>query len=538
MRASCGWILVALSAVVLVSLLVIAWVARSPDRKQCVPTQVFTTQVLRGNMEVAMKEEAAAHAGHWHREHSGVFGLGDLWQGLGRSQSRQPTWGPVAWGPILEDDSTDDSMHCGQMIARMDTHTVMGERPTQGLAVGCGEEVLCHQNVADPGTGTIYACDNVNLQSFVPLVDFNATRANDVWGWTDPETGSEYAIIGLYEGTGFVDITNPTRPVLVGFLPTATTSSIWRDIKVFGNRAYIVSEATGHGMQVFDLTRLRGRTSPPASPDTADFRSEDTNSSHNVAINTETGRAYVVGARWLKKPKEPICEGGLVIFDISDPDATKPPRFEGCYSEQNYTHDVQCVVYHGEHSAYKGREICFAYNTDSLAIVDVSRAPDGEWREPTLISRTTYDSHQYTHQGWLDENHAYAYFNDELDEYRTAPHRTRTFIMDVRNLEKPVLVAIHQHDTTSIDHNNYVKDGFLYQANYCAGLRVLRVNADATLDEVAYFDTTPECDDNLFQGAWSVYPWFPSGNIVVSDMFHGLFVVKANLPPSTPTASS
>src|SRR5690606_20218176 len=89
-----------------------------------------------------------------------------------------------------------------------------------------------------------------------------ASGGNDIWGWTDPETEKEYALMGLNNGTAFVDVSDPVNPVYLGKLPTHTQSSLWRDIKVYADHAFVVSEASGHGMQVFDLTRLRGVTSP------------------------------------------------------------------------------------------------------------------------------------------------------------------------------------------------------------------------------------------------------------------------------------
>merc|ERR1719210_3253425 len=100
----------------------------------------------------------------------------------------------------------------------------------------------------------------------------------------------------------------------------------------------------------------------PSTPDQPDYRMTNFGQSHNLVINEETGRAFVVGARSL-------CSGGLVIIDISDP----VPRFEGCFSADGYTHDAQCVIYKGPDAAYQGKEICFAYNEDTITIVEVSR---------------------------------------------------------------------------------------------------------------------------------------------------------------------
>ncbi len=69
----------------------------------------------------------------------------------------------------------------------------------------------------------------------MPLSDLGCGSridANDIWGWTDPETDREYAIIGCGDGTSFVDVTDPTDTLVLGFLPTQTYSSLWRDIKV------------------------------------------------------------------------------------------------------------------------------------------------------------------------------------------------------------------------------------------------------------------------------------------------------------------
>src|SRR5690554_7849912 len=93
----------------------------------------------------------------------------------------------------------------------------------------------------------------------------SGTDANDIWGWTDPLTGREYAPVGLSNGTSFVDVTDPSNPVYLGRLPAHSENSLWRDIKVYADHAFVVSEAWDHGMQIFDLTRLRDVANPPAT---------------------------------------------------------------------------------------------------------------------------------------------------------------------------------------------------------------------------------------------------------------------------------
>ena len=140
-----------------------------------------------------------------------------------------------------------------------------------------------------------FACSGVDLRARLPISDMDGVGGNDIWGWFDAQESREYALMGLQNGTAFVDITDPETPVFLGRLPTQTVSSIWRDIKVYQDHAYIVADGAGaHGMQVFDLTRLRGVTAAQAwLPDRV---YDQFGSAHNLAINEESGFAYVVGA--------------------------------------------------------------------------------------------------------------------------------------------------------------------------------------------------------------------------------------------------
>lgn len=367
-----------------------------------------------------------------------------------------------------------------------------------------------------------YPCNNVDLMAFMPLATIGGGQGNDIWGWTDPQTGREYALMGRTSGTSFVDITDPVNPIYLGNLPTHTSSSTWRDIKVYNNYAFIVSEASGHGLQVFSLIRLRNVVSPPVTF-TEDAHYNQFGNAHNVAINEATGFAYAVGSN--------TCSGGLHIVNIQNPTS---PTFAGCFSSDGYTHDTQCVIYNGPDTTYNGHEICFNSNEDTVTIVDVTNKTT-----PVQLSRTGYTGRGYTHQGWLTENQLHFLLDDELDE-QSFGHNTRTYIWNVSDLNAPSLIGNFTSSVGAIDHNQYVVGNYSYQANYRGGLRILNITniASGSLSEAGYFDIYPSSNSASFNGAWSVYPYFSSGNVVVSGIEQGLFIVRTTFsvtPTPTPT---
>jgi len=379
-------------------------------------------------------------------------------------------------------------------------------------------------------------CSNVHQLSYLDFVQLgydNATvgdsdpRGNDVWGWTDPDSGEEYAIMGMTGGTSFTRITDPKNPITVGYIHSATVASTWRDIKVIGNFAYIVSEAPGHGLQVFDLTHLRGlNTLTYFKPDAVNT---DFGNVHNIVANEDSNFVYAVGATQAAADGYPLtCEGGLFAVDVSNP---LQPTTAGCFGGDGYVHDAQCVIYHGPDVNYQGKEICFSFNEDSLTIVDVT-----DKNNMFMIGKSGYLNSAYTHQGWVTEDHAVILLDDELDEMNVQPTSgennqelsrfTKTYVWDIKDLTLPTLKYIYESAETSIDHNQYIIGDFTYQANYESGLRVLHIDRETfALRQVAYFDMFPQRTTVRFNGAWSVFPYYPSGNIAISSINDGLFIV-------------
>lgn len=405
-----------------------------------------------------------------------------------------------------------------------------------------------------------YPCQEIDLFARVSLEDLGAVKANDVWGWEDPQTGKEYALVGVYDGITFVDISNPNNPIVVGKLeesslaaksaPTndedafpacnfgignepapknVSQGATWRDVKVYNNHAFVVSDGQIHGMQVFDLTALRNYEDSTLTF-TEDALYDRLGNAHNITINEQTGFAYASGVTTAE-----LCGTrngtGLHIIDIRNP---KNPEFAGCFIDPEtevpnsvnvgigYIHDTQCLNYEGPDAEHRDKEICVSSAEGAIVITDVS-----DKSNPMTISFKGQTDMQYSHQGWLTEDFNYFLMNDELDENNLG-RNTRTYIWDVKDLDNPEFIGYYTHTTTTIDHNLYVKNDHVYQANYTSGLQVFELGdlSEAELNRVAFFDTQPADDSKNYRGAWSNYPFFRSGIVVVSDINDGLFILR------------
>jgi len=357
-----------------------------------------------------------------------------------------------------------------------------------------------------------YPCNGYDLLAHLDLSKFDSYQGNDSWGWTDHTTQKEYVLMGLDNGTGFVDISDPANPILLGKLSTATESSIWRDIKVYKNYAYVVSEATDHGIQVFDLTRLRGVEAPQSF--TADQILRTVPTAHNIVINPESGFAYLVGTS-----RNNVFNGGVYFLDLNN---TESYRFVGGYGRGGYSHDAQVVNYYGPDMDYTGKEIFLGSNESKLVIVDVT-----DKQNPFTISEVSYPNSAYTHQGWFDQDQRFFILGDELDE-SSIGGKTRTLVFDLKDLDNPLLYHSYFGTTNAIDHNGYVKGDLFYLANYTAGIRVIDISdlENKNMSEIGFFDTFPNQNSTTFDGAWNVYPFFESGVIAISDINGGLFLIK------------
>ncbi|CAL3969718.1 hypothetical protein PZA11_007696 [Diplocarpon coronariae] len=411
-----------------------------------------------------------------------------------------------------------------------------------------------------------FRCKNVDLHDFISHADLGSPTGSggiigsSAWGWTDPDSGREFVVSGMYQGCVFLEVLSTGKLLPLGFLPPAAPlnrNALWKEIRSYKNFMLIASELEGSGVQIFDMTKLL--TIDPATAPvhftqadlTGHFTDLPLGRSHNVVVNEESNFAATAGS----VPRDDACGAGLIFFDLTDP--SNPTKL-GCNGADGYVHDAQCLVYHGPDTKYEGRDICYGYNEDSLTIYDVTDKANSTILSITSVSnflspgsgvytkltQNQYEGATFTHQGWVNNMswQTYLFLDDEIDEEeRAGPAADQypvTYIFDISSLEAPKQTGLYKAANKGIDHNQYVIDGLSFQASYGSGLRIYDVSSveeDPTgnsVCEVAFFDIHPEDDSapgggiSEYSGSWATYNGFKSGFIFVNTIERGAFLVK------------
>lgn len=383
------------------------------------------------------------------------------------------------------------------------------------------------------GLAATYTCHNIDLQSHIPLNELSTapSSANDIWGFVDLNNQREYAIMGLRNGTVVVDVTDPQLPAEVGSI--TGFSSSWRDVKVYQHfdevsdsykaYAYVTTEANLQGMQILDLTDL------PNQVTLASTHQEFT-SAHNVYlanVNYSDGTAleglepllYIEGAN--------KNGGAFRVFSLEDP--ANPTLVATAPTGSGYVHDATSLVITDSRT-----ESCVNGNNPCEIFVDFNERTVDIWdmtdlNAPTILSSTGYTGANYTHSGWWSDDKMTIFIQDELDEQNLGL-KTTLRALDISDLNNPQIVGTYTGQTDAIDHNGFTQGNYYYMSNYRRGLSVIDVSDPSNMRDVAFFDTfvVPAEDSANFNGAWGTFPYLPSGNILVSDIEYGLFVLKLN----------
>ena len=388
--------------------------------------------------------------------------------------------------------------------------------------------------MCDNGFAGDHACENMDLLSHVPLSSFstNPSAANDVWGFYDINDGKEYAILGLRNGVGVVEVTNPEAPRMVGSVSSQSTS--WRDIKVYQhfNRAtarwdsyaYVTADSASVGTMIIDLRALPDDISVGAS-DKSDI------SAHNVYLSNVD---YSMGVAL--NGVEPFLHiagsnrngGAFNTYRLDNPLEPDSVYSNGSSSRANYSHDVSSMVVTDDRkdtqcvAAGPYCEIFFDFNEDNFQIWDKTQNS-----APSRLSTTSYPKVSYVHSGWYTEDKQVVLVHDELDEMDYGLNTT-VRLFELSDFRSPALLSTWTGPTGAIDHNGFVRGNRYYMSNYTRGMTVLDISDTSSPKEIGFFDTFPISDNTSFNGAWGVYPYLPSGVILISDISSGLYVVRDN----------
>jgi choice-of-anchor B domain-containing protein len=328
---------------------------------------------------------------------------------------------------------------------------------------------------------------NMNLLGSFDYETNHNTKCNDIWGWEDGN-GNEYALVGLENGFSCVDVTNPSSPAEMFFI--SDINSTWRDIKSWGNYAYITTEANA-GLLIVDLSDMTGNTywhvtqfNNPNTGNTINFTS-----AHNLYID-ENGIAYIFGA---KNNGSYVANRGAIFLDVNA-NATNP-EYLGEWDDY-YIHDGMTrgdTMYVG--CIYEGE----------LFVVDVSNKSNPQ----TLGSQTTPNS--FTHNAWVSDDGNYVFTTDEQSDAYLAAYD----ISSINNIQEVDRIQSNP-GSNSIPHNTHVDGNFLITSYYRDGTTVHDITYPNHMIQVAYYDSYAGIG-NGFNGCWGTYPFLTSGNIISSD---------------------
>lgn len=317
-------------------------------------------------------------------------------------------------------------------------------------------------------------------------------NCSDIWGYA--KNNREYALVGVRTGLSIVDVTNPTNPVEIDFIPGP--GSNWRDIKTSGDFAYVTNETSG-GLLIVDLTPLPDTIVQFAyyQPDIIGFPAMG--DSHNLYID-EFGFIYVVGAS--------ENSGGAIIFD-TNVDPWAPPIIG--YGPAVYTHDVYVrnnLMYSSE------------FGSGQFAIYDVSNKANIQYMGSANSPATA------THNAWISDDAKSIFVTDETSNAPVSAFDISDFnnITLLDEFRPPATVGLGV-----IPHNGHVINDFVVTSFYTDGVVVIDGSRPHNMIQVGQYDSWLGGDGG-FNGCWGAYPFLPSGNIIISDINDGLFVLGNN----------
>ncbi|MBR9923258.1 MAG: choice-of-anchor B family protein [Bacteroidetes bacterium] len=334
-------------------------------------------------------------------------------------------------------------------------------------------------------------------------------RYNDTWGVEINDR--EIAIIGSTAGVHFFDVTEGTDAVELpdAFVAGAADGSnlLHRDYHSYGDYLYTVADEGVSTLQVIDMSEL------PTSVNVVYDANDLMVRAHNIFIDTTSARLYACGV------SQGPANYALRILSLDDPEnPTLVASFPNASLSLPYVHDTYV----------QGDTAYLNCGPSGFYVVDFSDPENPE----LLGTMTDYEQQGYNHSGWLHPNGQYYYLADET-------HGTDLKVVDVSNFSDIHVVKTFGAESghpSEIAHNLIVHEGKLYVSYYYDGLQVFDLTDPADPQRMAYYDTYEPANDASYKGAWGVYPFLSSGNVLLSDMHNGLFLFE-KVEDFTPVAT-
>lgn len=354
---------------------------------------------------------------------------------------------------------------------------------------------------------------------YVPGVNNNLTlqsnlheyaRYSNLWGYVD-SSGNEYALLGTDAGLSIVDVTNPASPVEITLIPGPTNvpgATIWREVKTRGTYAYVVSEHMVpnnlSGLQIIDLSGLPGSATLVRNYRWPNVDSTNARA-HTVTID-DAGYLYIQGGTATLGTGG--HQGGIRIFSLDDPENPNPLSV----FDPRYVHDV-----------FIRNDVLFSSNIFDGGHIDILDVSDRS--NPQLIVSHVYPN-GFSHNSFATEDDQYLFSTDEVTGLTMKVFDIGViWDADTTNDDQITQVADYIGDSTQIAHEIFIRGDYGFLSHYVEGVKILDISDPTNPVEVAYYDTYLQPGDG-FNGDWGVYPFLPSGNILVSDIQTGLYVFQ------------
>lgn len=326
---------------------------------------------------------------------------------------------------------------------------------------------------------------NVNV-TFQSKTTYAGQTLSNIWGYA--AAGKEYALVGAKNGMIVMDVTNPAAPVQIVQIPGA--SSQWREIKTYQHYAYIATEGGG-GLQIVDLSPLPGASLPVYTYTGGGTTPVALNTIHALQVDEATGFLYLYGSN--------LVGGRACVFDLNqNPTA---PVYKGYYNPVGYAHDG----YVNNDTMYAGH-----IYAGMVSIVDMTVKTGANNQIGVALATPISTPLAFSHNTWRYGNTLFT--TDERPNSTLAAY-------DISDLSNITLLDQIQSNpgTNSYIHNTYIRDGYAITSWYVDGFTIVDVSRPANMVQVGNYDTYTNTGTG-FNGAWGVYPFLPSGNILISNI--------------------